>query len=200
QLIFIFNNQIHAFRMIDNPEVVIMLFSPELIGDFFTQHQGMVPDNPVLSVQQIPNSEQVQSIYQQKSFLYHICAELIEQTHFNKVEHSPKTKILHRILLYIDENYQTDCTLKEVAKHLGYDYPYLSKLFTQMANMSFTDYLNQYRISQACYLLKNSDLMIGTIANRCGYPQLRTFHRNFKKIIQQSPQDYRKQSVSNSQQ
>ncbi|WP_440898037.1 AraC family transcriptional regulator [Amphibacillus sp. Q70] len=193
QLTFIFSNHIHEFKTIDQSEIVIILFSPELIGDFFTQYKGLSPNNPVLELKELPNLAEFNSIYKQKSFIYQICASLIDQTDFSKVEQSTKTKVLHGILLYVDEHYQTDCTLKDVAEYLRYDYPYLSKLFVQMTNMTFTDYLNHYRISQACYLLKNSGRPVGEIANHCGYNQLRTFHRNFKKITKQSPRAYREQ-------
>ncbi len=191
QLIFIFSNHIHEIKRLGDSEVTIILFSPELIGDFFTEYKGWSPNNPVLTLKQQPQLEKLDSIYKQKSFLYQICGELIDQTEFKKVESSNKTRLLHRILLFVDENYHHNCTLKDVAKHLRYDYPYLSKLFVQMTNMTFTDYLNNYRISQACYLLKNSGLSVGEIASQCGYNQLRTFHRNFRDIIGKSPRQYR---------
>lgn len=193
QLAFIFTNQIHEFKTIDHSEIIIILFSPELIGDFFTQYKSQCPNHPILELDEQPNLSNLNSVYLQKSFIYHICGHLIQQTDFKKIERSTKTKVLHSILLYVDKHYQNDCRLKDVAEHLRYDYPYLSKLFVQMTNMTFTDYLNHYRISQACYLLKNSGQPIGEIAHQCGYNQLRTFHRNFKKITKQSPKAYREQ-------
>src|SRR5690606_24213720 len=140
---------------------------------------------------QIPQREELDSIYRQKSFLYAICGTLLEHTTLVPAEHTPKTKVFHKILLYVDKRYRLDCNLKNVAKHLQYDYAYLSKLFIHMANMSFTEYLAQYRISQACYQLKNSQQPIGEIAMNCGYHNLRSFHRNFKKITGHSPRKYR---------
>ncbi|MGI8350275.1 hypothetical protein NiCM35_10920 [Niallia circulans] len=51
--------------------------------------------------------------------------------------------------------------MKVVAKHLQYDYAYLSKLFVHITNMTFIEYLTQYQISQACCQLKNRQLPIG---------------------------------------
>lgn len=191
QLIFIFSHHTHAFKTIDDSEIMIILFSPELIGDFFTEYKGLSPDNPIIELDQLPDLEKLDSPFKQKGFIYQLCGELVDQSGFQKVESSTKTKLLHRMLLFVDENFQNDCTLKHVAKHLRYDYPYLSKLFVQMTGMTFTEYLNNYRIYQACYLLKNGSLSIAEIANLCGYNQLRTFHRNFKEIIGKSPREYR---------
>lgn len=188
---FIFNNQMHEFKSINHSEITIVIFSPELIGHFFMNYKGYVPENNVFHLNHTPNLQQLNSIYRQKSFLYNICGTLVDNTEFIAVEHSTKTKVLHKILLYVDRSYSEDCTLKVIAKQLQYDYAYLSKLFVQMTNMSFTEYLNHYRISQACYLLKNSQQTIGEIATDCGYNNLRSFNRNFKRITKYAPKTYR---------
>lgn len=190
-LAFIFNNQMHEFKTVDYSEITIILFSPELIGDFYMNYKGFIPNDNVLHLDRELDLKKMNSIYSQKSFLYAVCADLINQTSFVQVKQSTQTKVLYKILLFVEENYSADCTLKDVAKHLQYDYPYISKLFARMMNMTFTDYLNHYRISQACYLLKNENQSIGEVASKCGYTSLRTFHRNFRKITSQSPKEYR---------
>lgn len=189
--VFIFNNQIHEFKTIGHSDITVIIFSPELIGDFFMKFKGLIPNDNVLHFNGKLELEKLNSIYSQKSFLYAICDELINKTFFVPIKQSSTTKALYKILLYVEKNYSANCSLKTVAKQLQYDYYYLSKLFTRLMNMSFTDYLNRYRISQACYLLKNTNGSIGEIAINCGYDNLRTFHRNFKKIIGHSPKQYR---------
>ncbi|MCT2535493.1 AraC family transcriptional regulator [Aquibacillus koreensis] len=190
-LAFIFNNQMHEFRTTGHSNITIVIFTPELIGHFFMNYKGYIPENNVIHLQRASDLDALNSIYRQKSFLYDICSTLVENTSFVAVENSTKTKVLHKILLYVDGHYMHECTLKAVSKHLQYDYPYLSKLFVQMTHMTFTEYLNHYRISQACYLLKNSQQTIGEIAINCGYNNLRSFNRNFKKITNHSPKQYR---------
>ncbi|MGP4060509.1 AraC family transcriptional regulator [Halobacillus sp. H74] len=189
--VFIFNNQIHEFKTINHSNITIVIFSPELIGHFFANVKGTIPENNVIHLEDVPDFHGLDSIYRQKSFLYDICGTLVNQTNLTPVADSSKAQVFHKILLYVDKYYCEDCTLKSVAKDLQYDYAYLSKLFVQMANISFTEYLTQYRISQACYLLKNSQKTIGEIAMRCGYNNLRSFNRNFKKVTAYSPREYR---------
>jgi len=188
---FVFNNQMHEFKTINVSDITIVIFSPELVGHFFMNYKGFVPEDNVIHLNFIPDLIGLNSIYRQKSFLYDICSMLVEHTNFIPVETSTKTKVLHKILLYVDRNYSEDCTLKVIAKQLQYDYAYLSKLFVHMTNMSFTEYLNHYRTSQACYLLKNSQQSISEIAMNCGYNNLRSFNRNFKRIMNYSPSRYR---------
>ena len=57
--------------------------------------------------------------------------------------------------------------------------------------MSFTEYLNHYRITQATQLLKNTEEKVTNIAFQVGYENLRTFNRNFQKIVGMRPNIYR---------
>jgi len=191
--VFVFNNQMHEFKTVNSSDLSIVIFSPEIIGDFFMNYKGYIPETNLIHLNHLPDLTALQSLYRQKSFLYELCATLVENTEFIPVEQSTKTKVLHKILLYVDQNYSTDCTLKVIAKQLQYDYAYLSKLFVHMTNMTFTEYLNHYRTSQACYLLKNSEQSISEIANNCGYNNLRSFNRNFKRITNVSPRRYREE-------
>lgn len=190
-LAFIFPNQIHGFKTTDHSEITIILFSAELIGDFFINYKGMVPEDNILYLKNGFNGEKLRTIYSKKSFLYYICDKLIRHKRFNKVMQTPQTKLLHKMIHFVEENYSADCTLKDVAQKLRYDYQYLSKLFVKQMGMTFTSYLNNYRISQACYLLKNSNQSIKDIATNCGYNNLKTFHRNFRKITGTTPKEYK---------
>lgn len=193
QVAFIFSNQVHGFHSTGPAKISVVIFSPELVGDFFMKYKGYIPDNNVLQLQSIPELNKLNTTFRQKSFLYAICAELEEQVQFIPVQPSKKMEVLYKILLYVDQHYHENCTLKAVARQLKYDYAYLSKLFIQMTGMTFTEYVNHYRISQARYLLKNSQLPISEIAFNCGYKNIRTFNRNFKKITNMSPKMYRDQ-------
>ena len=47
--------------------------------------------------------------------------------------------------------------------------------------MPFTGYVNQCRVISACGKLLQSDEDVQDIAASCGYDNVRTFNRNFKK-------------------
>lgn len=190
-LAFIFPNQIHEFKNINFSVITVILFSQELIGDFYLNYKGYIPVDNILHLEGRLDTEKLNTVYSQKSFLYSLCADLIRSKTFSPVKQSPQMTILYKILVYVEQNYTEECTLRSVAKYLQYDYPYLSKLFTNLMNITFTDYLNYYRIAQAGYLLRNTHKSIGEIASDCGYSNLRTFHRNFQKINGQSPKNYR---------
>ncbi len=191
-LAFIFPNEIHEIKVIGKSAIEIILFSPEMVGDFYVQYKGMSPENHILKLSKLPEKESLNSLFEQKGYLYMLCGNLIRNTLFKSMEGNDKNRVIYQILSYIDTNFQKECSLMMMAKYLKYDYYYLSKYFVNRMNMTFTEYLNQYRILHSCYLIKNSDKQIGEIATECGYNNLKTFHRNFHKILGESPSLYKK--------
>ncbi len=190
-LIFIFPNQFHEFRSKGNTVITVIIFAPELIGDFYNEYKSRIPENNLLQLKHSWNFNMMTSIYDQKSFLYSVCSRLIESTLFQDAKDTKYIKIICQVLLYIEENYKQNCTLRGAANNVGYDYVYLSKLFCKVTNMTFTEYLNRYRISQACYLLRNTEMSIEEISVSCGYNHMKTFYRNFTEIIKMTPKKFK---------
>jgi len=195
-LAFIFSNQIHAFMHYHEgsqqspSDITIALFSPETIDDFHLAHKNFVPVNNIITTPPWLDFYALDSIYKRKSVLYTLCDALLSSTKMENVDSMLHTTALQQIFAYIDINYKKNCSLKTAAKALQYDYTYLSKLFSKYTGISFTSFLNNYRISQACNLLPDERLTVSEIADRCGYANLRTFHRNFRKAMQCTPQEY----------
>lgn len=189
--IFIFPNQMHALELSDTAILDIIIFSPELIGYFYNEYKSFHPDNPVLRKKSLLPSQNLSSVYAQKSFLYHLADELVSSSSFSKVSYTSDIKLVQKIFAYVEKNYQHNITLKNISLSLKYDYAYLSKIFKEVTQLTFTEYLNEYRISQASYFLKNTEEDVLEIAFDCGYQNIRTFNRNFKKINKLTPMEYR---------
>ncbi len=190
-LAFIFPNQLHEFKGGTASEMLITQFSPELVEPFYTKYKHMVPQCNIIHLLNWPAKEKISTQFGQLSFLYSLCDDLLNQTKFEVKKTEEQSRVLHRMLSLVEQKFAQECSLLSIAGELQYDYSYLSKLFIQKMHMSFTEYLNQYRISKACYMILNTQRPIGEIAAECGYRNLRTFHRNFKMIAGMSPKAYR---------
>ena len=70
---------------------------------------------------------------------------------------------------------------------LNYATNYLNKVL----GISFVDFINQHRINYASYLLKNIGDSITDITYKCGYSSIRSFNRNFLKLTNATPKNYR---------
>ena len=66
-------------------------------------------------------------------------------------------------------------------------------MFKKITGVNFTDYVSRVRIEKAKDLLLNPNLRISEIAYVVGFQSLTHFNRVFKRILGQSPTDYRGQ-------
>jgi YesN/AraC family two-component response regulator len=188
----IFANQLHDLHLTKESKEHFLLFSPELINDFHKEYKGQIPITNKLIFDQKPALDMLDNIYEKKRFLYDLCARIVNQMDFQPAVQVDRTTVIYDVLLYVEENYQKNINLQSLAKELKYDYTYLSKLFGKLMGMTFTEYLNHYRISNTLFFLDNSQYSISDIVFKCGYNNFRTFNRNFKQIVGMSPTQYMK--------
>ncbi len=92
---------------------------------------------------------------------------------------------------YIGEHHAEDLSLTELAKALHVSTFYFCKMFKQSTGLTFTDYLGRVRIEKAKALLLHGDLRVSEIAFEVGFQSLTHFNRLFRKLVGQSPSDYR---------
>lgn len=83
---------------------------------------------------------------------------------------------------YIQNHFQKDLTLTEVAEELGLSAPYFSSLFRQQTGKTFITYLNEVRILHSMELLKQGERDMQNIAAQCGYYNKKYFFQTFKRI------------------
>lgn len=99
---------------------------------------------------------------------------------------------IRQAVTYIDEYYPDEISLKEVADHVHLNPSYLSTLFKDELNVSFTDYLTKVRIQRAKQLLLTTDLNVTEIAEKVGYKTPKYFNKVFKEHVNQTPSMFRK--------
>jgi len=96
-----------------------------------------------------------------------------------------------KILDYINDNYANEISLESLANKIGYSVFHFSRLFKQLTNMSFNEYVNHIRIKKAESLLINANLSITEVASMSGFDSLSSFYRNFKLAKNCSPKEFR---------
>jgi AraC-like DNA-binding protein len=86
-------------------------------------------------------------------------------------------------------------SLGQVAKAVNTSTFYFCKMFKKATGLNFTDYVSRLRIEKAKNLLLNRNLRVSEIAYEVGFQSLTHFNRVFKRIMGQSPTEYREQLV-----
>ena len=92
---------------------------------------------------------------------------------------------------YIDRNYKKDISAKDVAGMLGYSDVYFSKVFKQLFDDNFINYLTKIRIDRAKVLLKDISFNIKEVGKSVGYADSNYFTKVFKRSVGMSPSEYR---------
>ena len=116
-------------------------------------------------------------------------AQLMNHTDALQFETQEQNAVIS-VLRYLEENYR-DGSLTEIAGRLHYELPSLSRLIRQKTGKTYTELLQEKRLSQAAWLLRNTDKNVDEIARAVGYENLSYFHRLFAARYGLSPKKYR---------
>jgi AraC-like DNA-binding protein len=92
---------------------------------------------------------------------------------------------------YITKNRTESLLLTDVAKASGANVFYFCKVFKKATGLKFTDYVARVRLEAAKAELLNSNRHISEIAYDVGFQSLNQFNRVFKRILGQSPTQFR---------
>jgi len=107
----------------------------------------------------------------------------------NRVETSSDT-IIEKAKKYIDENYDQDISLEDIADYVYLHHAYFSRIFKEHVGENFSDYLTKVRIENAIRLLKENKYKTYEISEKIGYKSSKYFARVFKKVTGFTPREY----------
>lgn len=140
----------------------------------------------------LPNFEQfieVLSLFQmlatsdERTFLHE---EAFENFYNNKEQ--SRLKVVYK---FIENNFQRNITIEEMGTLTHLSKAAFCRYFKKMTRLTFTEFLNQYRIEQAKRLLKE-DKNVTETCFECGFESLSYFNRIFKKVVGQNPIQFKK--------
>jgi YesN/AraC family two-component response regulator len=99
-------------------------------------------------------------------------------------------RAIMELLRYIEENYKNG-SLSEAAERLHYDFFWLSHEIKNRTGKTYTEHLQERRLSRAAFLLKSTALSVEEVALSVGYENKSYFHRIFFARYGTSPKKYR---------
>ena len=99
--------------------------------------------------------------------------------------------VIVRAKQFIEEHHTEDLSLGQVAKAVNTSLFYFCKLFRKATGITFTEFVSRTRVEKAKNLLLNPNLRVSEIAYEIGFQSLTHFNRVFKKIVGESPTEYR---------
>ena len=103
---------------------------------------------------------------------------------------NPEEETVIKVLKYVEENY-VNGSLTEAAKIVHHDVCWLSREIKRKTGSSYTEIVQNRRLSQAVFLLKITNMKISDISIAVGYDNISYFHRLFYSAYSVSPKQYR---------
>ena len=97
---------------------------------------------------------------------------------------------LLRVLRYIETDYAHG-SFSQIAAQLHYNESWLSRKIKEQTGKTFTQLVQEKRLAQAAFLLKNTTRNVADISAAVGYENVSYFHRIFAASYGKSPKHYR---------
>lgn len=104
-------------------------------------------------------------------------------------------KYICTALSYIYEHYTEAVSISDLSAHCCVSESHFRRLFKQIIGVSPLEYIQHYRIQQACHQIYLGRDPLNLIARQVGYRSLSSFNRQFQQYLHISPTQYRREHL-----
>ena len=111
--------------------------------------------------------------------------------HINNI--SLENKLLKEITTYICKNYEKEISVSLICKEIGINRTKLQDIMKAGVKQTFNEYLLKIRVEMACKMLSDTMLPIIEVMYGTGFSNSSNFNRVFKREVNLTPKEYRKQ-------
>lgn len=163
---------------------------------------GFTKETPVLKLPEINEIKPLLlNIYQKSGYspaceaemtgnLYIFLSKLMHLQGENRSSYDLRD-YLAQALRFIQHNFADNISVSDISSFVGISRSQLYRAFIDFFNISPNEYLQKYRMNEACSLLRDCSLSISAVANSVGYADPLYFSRVFKKRKGLTPSEYR---------
>lgn len=102
-------------------------------------------------------------------------------------------RVIDRLLRYIESNVGSDLQLVDLACESALSIPHLHTLFRQRLGRTPHQFVLERKVQQACRLLSGTDYPVKQVGRECGFANVETFCRAFRKQVGTTPSRYRRE-------
>ena len=208
-LLISFPNRVHRFEELERERYLLFIIHPDLLPELSHVFAKRTPTSALLKragedadvvallrrLGEVINGHAPYRDVIAKGLLLAVFGLILPRLDLTHVR-GEDSHAIRDIVNYCNENFQSDLSLEALEDALHLSRYYISHLFSHKLNIRFNDYVNSLRVSEACRLLRQTELSVTDVCNSVGFNTLRTFNRSFMKQMGQSPSEYRRTCLS----
>lgn len=159
-------------------------------------HEAM--EKQILSLHEEYNRKQEGYRMALKARLYDLVVILLRkiptETYSSEEKNKQLSKLerLENIFQFVEENFQRELSLEEVAKAASFSEFHFTRFFKAATGITFGQYLSHFRITKAEWYLADTQMPVTEVAFKAGFNSVKTFNRVFKQWKDCSPTAYRR--------
>ncbi|KAA9035951.1 helix-turn-helix transcriptional regulator [Ginsengibacter hankyongi] len=181
-----------AFDDIPELKTIQLLFDKASMGLSFTGTTKETVAKKLKYMHKLGHFEQLLCLLE----ILQILATSTEVTELNEQDTSIKLFLNDKIRMgaiykYIHANYNETPDVNKVAESVHLSTPAFCRYFKKQTKMTFTEFVNQYKITQAKTLLLQ-DKNISEVCYEVGFESLSYFNKLFKKLNGENPSVFKK--------
>ena len=181
----------------DTPEfsTINKLFEKAYLGLSFTGETKRIVAESLAQMQAHAPFDQLLNLLE----IFQILATSKEVIQLNEQDTSVKLFMDDKIRMgsvykYIHANYDNNPDVNTVATNVHLSTAAFCRYFKKQTRMTFTDFVNQYRITQAKTLLLK-DISVSEACYEVGFESLSYFNKLFKKLVGENPSVFKRRHV-----
>ncbi|GAB2578713.1 helix-turn-helix domain-containing protein [Spirosoma areae] len=101
---------------------------------------------------------------------------------------------INRVCRYVEQQYANPVDIQAVADLTSLTVPAFCRYFKRITHLTFTNFVNEYRVNQARRLLQSART-VADVGFAVGFNNLSHFNKTFRAVTGQTPSAYRKALV-----
>lgn len=156
--------------------------------------EGGLPADEAYDISEamLRRTENAKSVNELRDIMELTAVILARETY--KSKHTKSSYVLEQCKNYISRNIFTRIYLQNIAKYVGMNPSYVSRLFSEKEGITIQRYIQREKVNTVCNMLTYSDYSIAEIAQYIGFQSQSSLTRVFKEWQGTTPLEYRNQN------
>jgi AraC-like DNA-binding protein len=185
-----------AWQQIPELEAIVSLFERAKTGIAFYGETKKIVGLRLKALQQLDKFSQYLELMQ----LFQLMAtsaefELLQVRPISNQQLLNQQNRMHQIYYFVETHFKQRINVAQVAQAVHLSVPAFCRYFKKTTQLTYTDFVNQYRITIAKKLLLQNKT-ISEAGFEAGFDNLSYFTRTFKKVTGLTPTQYKQTNTS----